>query len=716
MNTYHILPLVAATFCLILIVLVLRRNYKSSAHRIFFCFLLSMGLWGFIIFGMRASPDLEYALPWDRAVAPAVAFTAVFYYHFTLAYTNIKPRIRGLLHTAYAFAFLVLAFAPTELLVTGMQLKPYGYAPVLGPAFFPFFIGTYIFVTLGIVNLARAYKLSHLYEARNRYLYLIIATIISLVGGAFDILPTLGLPLYPGAIIGNIIFCLLTSVAVLKYHLLDIHIVVRKGTAYLLMSTMVAMLYVGAIFLFHAIFEEIIPVWAYFIFILLLALVLQPLWHRVQRFVNRWFYRERYDFLSELEYFSREAHDISDPKQLGSSLVKLIGRALQTSSVHLLLLSQSGDFTVISSTGKNTAQLTLKSRSPLLRWLRSSKGLLYHQDLDIIPQLQSLTVKEKKELENIGVELFVPLKTKKIELVGLVLLGKKLSQQPYSEEDERLVLTVASRVAIELENARLYTLETTMRKELQRQDEQKTEFLHSVAHELKTPLTAIISSSELIGTEMSSTTLSQRQRLARNISRSAWLMERRVAELLDLAKMQLGDLQLKLEPLEIGVIIEEVTSQLIPLFKNKGQSLKLEIPGCLSPVKADREKIEQVLLNLLSNANKFSPTGGNIMLRAKEVDDRIVVEVKDSAPVITEEEKEKLFEPYYRGGDADVRERIPGLGLGLAISKKLVELHQGKIWVESEPGKGNSFIFSIPTRNREQRGLDHSSLAPQDRR
>ncbi|MCK4721825.1 MAG: ATP-binding protein [Dehalococcoidia bacterium] len=133
-------------------------------------------------------------------------------------------------------------------------------------------------------------------------------------------------------------------------------------------------------------------------------------------------------------------------------------------------------------------------------------------------------------------------------------------------------------------------------------------------------------------------------------------------------------------------------------------------------MKADRGKIEQVLLNLLSNANKFSPTGGNIMLRAKEVDDRIVVEVKDSAPVVTEEEKEKLFESYYRGGDADERARIPGLGLGLAISKKLVELHQGKIWVESEPGKGNSFIFSIPTRNREQRELDHSSLAPQDRR
>ncbi len=715
MSFYVLLPLFAFALCNVLALVVLLRDYRSLVHQTFALFLIFGGLWDFAIFGMRASPDLGHALAWEKAVLIAISITAIFLYRFSLAYRHIRlSKVHRL--AIYLFPVLVVIFTPMGLVVSGMQLKPYGYAPVPGPLFFPVAIGFYLFAMLALNNLVKSYKASASYDERNRNSYIIVGLSCSLIGGIADVLPMFGLPLYPGAIIGNIVFCLLTAVAIMKYHLLDIHIIIRKGTAYLLMSTMVAMLYVGAIFLFHTIFEEVIPVWAYFIFLLLLALVLQPLWHRVQRFVNRWFYRERYDFLSELEYFSQETHDISDLKQLGSSLVKLIGRALQTSGVHLLLLSQSGDFTVISSTGKNTAQLTLRSHSPFLRWLQSNKGLLYYQDLDIIPQLQSLTVKEKNELENIGVELFIPLKTKKDELVGLVLLGKKLSQQPYSEEDERLVLTIASRMAIELENARLYNLETMMRKELQRQDEQKTEFLHSVAHELKTPLTAIISSSELIGTEISSTTLSQRQRLARNISRSAWLMEKRVAELLDLAKMQLGDLQLKLEPLEIGVIIEEVASQLLPLFKNKEQSLKLEIPDCLSPVKADREKIEQVLLNLLSNANKFSPTGGNITLRAKEVDDRIVVEVKDSAPVITEEEKEKLFESYYRGGDADERARIPGLGLGLAISKKLVELHQGKIWVESEPGKGNSFIFSIPTRNREQRELDHSSLAPQDRR
>lgn len=155
----------------------------------------------------------------------------------------------------------------------------------------------------------------------------------------------------------------------------------------------------------------------------------------------------------------------------------------------------------------------------------------------------------------------------------------------------------------------------------------------------------------------------------------------------------------KSEPLKIGSAIEEIASRLLILFKNKEQSLKLEIPDSLPQVKADREKLEQILVNLLSNANKFSPTGGNITLQVKEDGNRIVVEVKDSAPAIPEGEKVKLFDPYYRSEDADKRQRIPGLGIGLTISRKLVELQQGEIWIDSKPRKGNTFAFSLPTYN-----------------
>jgi signal transduction histidine kinase len=114
-------------------------------------------------------------------------------------------------------------------------------------------------------------------------------------------------------------------------------------------------------------------------------------------------------------------------------------------------------------------------------------------------------------------------------------------------------------------------------------------------------------------------------------------------------------------------------------------------------VTADRDKLEHIIYNLLSNANKYSPSGGSIILRARHCDSKVVVEVEDSAPIITNEEKERIFEPYYRGEDINRKKRIPGLGLGTTVTKNLVELHGGEIWIDSKPEKGNIFAFSLLT-------------------
>ena len=694
---YLIPPAIASIISLILLIIVLRHDYRSFANQIFSLLLLTMALWGFFIFCMRASPDATYALRWDKAMAPIAFGMCVFYYHFSLLITRVGKQ-RNLLRLAYIILALIIVFSPTGFFISRMEVQPYGYAPIFGFGMFLDFGFGYLLLIAAIYNLIKGYQSSTIYEEKNRFLYMALAMAFPLLGGIFEAFPII----YPTSIFGNLIFCILCTVAILKYHLLDIRIVVRKGTAYIVMSALIAIPYVGIILLFTQVFRiQAIPLWLYLLFLIVLAFALQPLWSQVQRQVDRWFYRQRYDFLKELENFSQEVHDIRDLNRLSSALVKLISRALQSSGVYLLLSSSSGDFNTASSVGEETSQLTIRSRSPLLRWLRSHEGILRRTALDTIPQLQTLTTKEANELKKVRAKLFIPLKTKEKELVGMLILSERRSEQPYSGDDERLALSVTSRVAVEYENARLYASEKSMRQELQRQNDQKTEFLHSVAHELKTPLTAIISSSELLSTETSSTTVSQRNRIIQNIVQSARSMDGRVTQLLDFAKMQVEDLKIKSEPLEIGSAIEEIVSRLLILFKNKEQSLKLEIPDSLPQVKVDRGKLEQILVNLLSNANKFSPPGGNIALRVKEEGKRIVVTVKDSAPVIPEVEKTKLFDLYYRGEDADKRQRIPGLGIGLAISKKLVELHQGEIWITSEKRKGNTFAFSLPTYIRE---------------
>ncbi|HEY32343.1 MAG TPA: GAF domain-containing protein [Dehalococcoidia bacterium] len=720
MDVYLIIPLVEVILTVVLLVVLAVRGKQHAARRSFFLFLFSMSLWGLFIFLMRSSSSLTSALFWERFVFAAILSGSLFFYRFTISLTGIKPR-RITLYLVHAFYITCIALIPTDLIVSGMQTMWYGKAPVVGPLFAGYVASAYVPLVLGLIILLKTNKHSGDTDEKIRGQYIIAGMIVMFIGGTTDYLPALGISMYPLGIVGNIIFCALATVAMLRYDLLEMKVMLRKGIAHSLVILLLFSVFGGLIFLLSSIFETALsPVSLTITFVSVLITIiaitlLQPMLHIFQRIVDRWFFRERYKFLKELEEFSQEAHDIRDLRELSSSTVKLISRALQTSGVYLLLLSESGDFTIVASTGQESIQINLRSQTPIVQWLQSHKTPLHWRDIEKVPYFQMMSAKEASQLAAIRAELFIPLKSKEGELVGLFILEESLSRQRYSAEDERLVLSVASRMAIELENARLYALEKSMRRELQRQDEQKTEFLHTVAHELKTPLTAIISSSDMMVTEKSATP-EQKLRLINNINRSAWLMDKRVGELLDLAKIQIGDLNLHLEPRSIGISVDEVASQLQSLFSNKEQTLTMDIPESLPMVLLDKERIEQVLLNLMSNANKFSPSGSEIALRVREGDGRLLVSLQDCANAITEEDKVRLFDPYYRGGGDAERQRVPGLGLGLAISRRIIEQHGGRIWVESETGKGNTFIFSLCVWERDQGNLTYPAVAAENRR
>jgi signal transduction histidine kinase len=133
---------------------------------------------------------------------------------------------------------------------------------------------------------------------------------------------------------------------------------------------------------------------------------------------------------------------------------------------------------------------------------------------------------------------------------------------------------------------------------------------------------------------------------------------------------------------------------MMPVVLRDGHSLTVELPSSNPVVSADKDRLRQVVLNLLNNATKFTPPGGKITLMARTDNANLVVEVHDTGLGISKEDQVRLFDPYYRR--VEDRERLSGLGLGLALSKKLVELHGGQIWVESEKGIGSTFVFSLP--------------------
>lgn len=234
--------------------------------------------------------------------------------------------------------------------------------------------------------------------------------------------------------------------------------------------------------------------------------------------------------------------------------------------------------------------------------------------------------------------------------------------------------------------------------ELERKIKEKAEFTATIAHELKTPLTSIIASAGLLSEEIQGEEQEPQRRLVQNILHSAHILEERLSELLDVAKAEVSRLQLKLQPLRIESVLQDVVWQIEPEIQRKAQHFTLDLPDSLPIVEADPNRLEQVLVNLLTNASKFTPEGKNITLRAKKRNNSLMIEVQDSGIGISKENQAHLFQPYYRV-ESD-RQRYPGLGLGLALAKQIVELHGGKIWVESELGKGSTFAVSLPLGDR----------------
>jgi PAS domain S-box-containing protein len=240
---------------------------------------------------------------------------------------------------------------------------------------------------------------------------------------------------------------------------------------------------------------------------------------------------------------------------------------------------------------------------------------------------------------------------------------------------------------------KLYNKERELRESLEEEIQKRIEFTRALVHELKTPITPVLAAVELLMEEMNDPHLA---RLVESIDRSANNLNQRIDELLDLARGETDMLQVDMEIVDTLSLFNDVGYEMIPLALRNKQILNFELPESLPSIEADRSRLRQIVMNLLSNAFKFTPEGGTVTLRASSDDESIYVEIEDTGPGINQEDLERLFEPYFRR--TTDRERLSGFGLGLALAKNFVELHRGQIWVESKIGKGSIFHFILPIR------------------
>ena len=232
--------------------------------------------------------------------------------------------------------------------------------------------------------------------------------------------------------------------------------------------------------------------------------------------------------------------------------------------------------------------------------------------------------------------------------------------------------------------------------EVMQLDRLKGDFLSAVSHELRTPLTTILGFSEFLEEGVAGPLGPEQRRFVKQIGEAALQLTALVDDLLDFARMEAGRFRLDPRPLDAAPILEEVLAAMASAASQGDVALRCELPPGLPEVYADPSRVRQVALNLLSNALKFTPAGGSVVVRARqEADDAVRVEVADTGIGVPPEAQRHLFKKFFRvqGG---LTATAKGTGLGLAIAKQLVDAQGGRIGVESEPGRGSTFWFTLP--------------------
>ena len=470
MNTYLLIPLVEVVFCLGLLIVLIVSGKRHIARRPFGVFLFFMMLWGFFIFMMRASPNMTDALLWEKFVFWAILSASLFFYRFTISLTGVRPN-KYFMYPLYIAYFVILGLIPTGLVVNGMQMMWYGKAPIIGPLFPLYVLCAYVPLIRSAIILVKHSHKTRIIDERIRSQYIILGIAAMFIGATTDYLPVLGISMYPLGIIGNILFCLIATISMLRHNLLEMKVVARKLATYSLTSVLILGIFGCFIYLMSYFFQDFMSPVALTITIVavfIAALVFQPVLSRLQHTVDRWFFRERFDHIQSLRRFNQETKGDLDLEQLSSSLVTTVANGLQSQGVYLLLPSSTGIYSTYMYSGqKSEGRVYFSANSPLIATLKQQNRILDNTDLDIIPSLISLTENDRQTLEKNNIELMVPLKADG-HLAGMMLLSGKASDEPYSKEERRLLEKVSPDVAVSIDNANLYENMKQKHSELQK--------------------------------------------------------------------------------------------------------------------------------------------------------------------------------------------------------------------------------------------------------
>lgn len=722
MNIFAISGFINGISALIFGVIVYSRDTKRLVYKTFGLMTFSLGIWSLAYGFWQIASDKQTALFWTKILSIGSTFIPIFFLHWIFSLLNIEKKKGFILILGYIVTIILLCFSLTDLYIESVSSKLiFSYWPNPGIVYSLYLIfGYFGLIGYAIFELLKAYKKSRGY-LREQIKYILVAVIVGFGGGATNFPLWYNIPLMPYGNFLIFLYPFILSYAILKYRLMDIRFILGRGAIYFVSFILVIALAFSFMFVIGKFFPNLSFNVSWIITLILGILIFPPIFRYFEGFSSKYFYYSFYSYQKVLTDLSKKLTQFLDLRDLSSLIVKTLIETMKLDrTVILLKNTETKSYEIQRNIGfKEENGISLVKDNYLTSWLEKKQKPLVYEEISLIvrdnPKDKEKMEKIQENMKRIEASLCLPLFIED-KLFGMIVLGNKISKDPYSEQDIDLLINLSNQASIALQNAKLYSeiknfnvnLEKEVSKrtgelkeayeELKKLDRAKTEFVSIASHQLRTPLTAIKGYISMMLENTYGKPPAKMKRPLENIFASNERLIRLVNDLLNISRIESGKTEIVLEKDSLEETVSSVVEELKASANEKRISLVFKKPKKpLDKIMMDKFKLRQVILNLIDNAIRYT-VKGEISVEIRKTDSKAILSVSDTGEGMTKEEIDHLFESFSRG-KAGNRLWTEGAGLGLYVAKKFVDMHNGKIWAESKgKDKGSTFFVELPIK------------------